>query len=407
MNEITSNLPNIDNNILTSISPLLCIYKKSSPKIITIKEKSSWDPSTFKEDLSADANVFLTLSLIHLSNFYKRFEGQDQNKFDFSLLYHVISKRQLEFFAMELRNEDGAFIDKKVALLEEYPKELKLVKDEKSFRYSIQAFFMIAYYKCFLLDEDNLPEYKDFAKEILNMLFSERNGIYKSSLDDLLKLNLALNIYYEDSKLPELEALILDTLDICYERNVSFDLESSAYCLINSILAYRNTGLIKFKDKAIEFFKKLSLYYDQETNCLKNKAEEKEFKLYSTDIMLFISSSLLYYYYIDNTKANLVSAFFKNIVLQSGIILSWPDPPNLEDVEKYRNLVINSEALLEDVYFKMDSIPSPELAEVSPIFIKYVTYNKKRNSFKPGKDSFDSSKNMFIYYLLLYIDSII
>jgi hypothetical protein len=184
-------------------------------------------------------------------------------------------------------------------------------------------------------------------------------------------------------------------------------MESLAFCSINSILAYRNTGLIKFKDKALEFFKKLSLYYDEEKNCLKNKDDNKEFKLYSTDIMLYLISCLLYYYYIDNTKSKLISSFFRNIVLQSGIILSWPDPPSLEDVEKYRNLVVNSESLLEDIYFKMDSISSPEVAEASPVFIKYVTYNSKKNYFKAGKDIFDSSKNMFIFYLLIYIDSII
>ena len=90
---------------------------------------------------------------------------------------------------------------------------------------------------------------------------------------------------------------------------------------------------------------------------------------------------------------------FKHQILDSGIILSWPDSPSLDDAEHYRNFSLKSEDLLQDDDFRMPAIPTPDNNELASVFIKSVVYNKRKESFKQSSSSFDSSKNMFIFFL--------
>jgi glycosyltransferase involved in cell wall biosynthesis len=63
---------------------------------------------------------------------------------------------------------------------------------------------------------------------------------------------------------------------------------------------------------------------------------------------------------------------------------------------------IATENLLEEQYFKMSSIATPESSEVAPIFLKTVIYHKDKRTFKQDKVVFDSRKNLNLFFLILH-----
>jgi hypothetical protein len=107
------NSPNFDNSILNSLSPLLCIYKKGNAKNLSVGGNLSFDEESLKRDITIESNAFMTLSLLELVDFYKTFKDIDSKKYSLSTLYLSLARKQLEFFAANLRNIDGVFVDKK------------------------------------------------------------------------------------------------------------------------------------------------------------------------------------------------------------------------------------------------------------------------------------------------------
>mgnify|MGYP001587021438 FL=1 len=119
--------------------------------------------------------------------------------------------------------------------------------------------------------------------------------------------------------------------------------------------------------------------------------------------MLYIYSFMLYS--DSNTiddNSNMLQDIFKHQILDSGIVLSWPDSPSLDDSEHYRNFSLKSEDLIQDDNFRAPEAPTPENNELASIFIKSIVYNKRKENFKQSKSSFDSSKNMFIFFLTIF-----
>jgi hypothetical protein len=103
-------------------------------------------------------------------------------------------------------------------------------------------------------------------------------------------------------------------------------------------------------------------------------------------------------------KSNLIALdIFNNQLINSGLVLSWPEAPNLNNAERYRNLSMKSEDLIEEQNFRISSVPSPETCELAPVFAKYVNYSRKKQAFKSPKLSFDTYKNMFSFFLILHV----
>jgi hypothetical protein len=106
----------------------------------------------------------------------------------------------------------------------------------------------------------------------------------------------------------------------------------------------------------------------------------------------------------DETESDdIILDIFKRQLVDSGIILSWPEAPDLNDVERYRNYSLRSEDLIEEQNFRMPSIPSPENYELASVFAKHVTYSKKKEAFRDSKVSFDSYKNMLIFFYTIHL----
>jgi hypothetical protein len=408
----TKSLSSSDISTFDNFSPLLCLYKKANPKIINIDDNLCWDDENFKKEINIDSNALMTLSLLELCNYYKRFEGIDDKKFSLTKLYMIICKKQLEFYTSHFRNEDGVFVDKKETK-DSYNGEVSFEEKDKKFKFSSQALLMAAYYRyAFLSDDEDKISYENFALDILNMFIEFKEDLYVLSYEETLKLTLGLNIFFNYSKNKQCKILLLDLCELLCDRFnndtlISPDKKLEYDCLkyINYILFYKTTGIIKFKEDAKEIYNRLLSLYNTEKGIFIKTTEKKDITFSCTEISLYVLVCLLHGNVNKEQKDNnsIVLDVFKHQLIDSGIILSWPDTPDLNDIERYTNYTLKSEDLIDEQYFRTPSIPTPESCELASVFIKHVVYSKRKETFKISKISFDSYKNMFIFFLLIYI----
>lgn len=413
MKELKTNTSNIDINIINSFSPLLCVYKKANPKIEIENGLLYWNEDGLKKEIHIGSNAYMTLAILELANYYAQFADKNSDKYAFCSIYMEIAKKQLEFFATNLRNEEGLFVDKKDVSNSEN-KQLMLKEKNSKFKFSDQAFLMAAYYKYSLINQNNSgEEFKKFSYDILNMFLQFKDDLYSLSLEEISKLCLALNIFTNECTDIKAKALLLDMTELLVEQCEStsyIDLESSelelmSIIFINLSLFLSNTGIVKFNELQDKIYNKLISYYNSDLGMFINSSEAKEIIFSSSEIILYTYCILLHYEHENNDDdKKILIDIFKRQISDSGIVLGWPDVPDLNDVERYKNFTLKSEDLLEEQYFKMPSNASTEKTEAAPIFIKYVTFNIKNESFKQGKSTFDSSKNMFLFFIIIYLD---
>jgi len=404
------NISNIDSNTISSFSPLLCIYKKANPKLLNVENMCPLEEDSFKKDILVSSNALMTLSIIELAIYYKKFKDTNNKNYTLGCLYQSLAKKQLDFYALHLRNEEGVFVDKK-HIPDSTADDIKLEDKNKKFKYSDQAFLMCAFYKYSCIDETKNSEgYKDFSLDILKMFLDFKSSLYDISFDELCKLSFGLNTFYKYSNEPEAKILLLDISEYLMEGHkhsmvlkLERKLESHCLMLINSILLYENTNILIFKEFAKEINDRLLELYNPELGIFVKEQDKKETSYSSTEIVFYLISMLLYSNMNDPSSDNnlIIIDIFKRQLIESGIILSWPDAPNVDDMERYRNDSLNLEDLLDDQDFKLPTIATPENSELASIFIKSVTYNRKKQVFTQSKLNFDSSDNMLIFFLIL------
>ncbi|MBU3177224.1 hypothetical protein KPL47_12870 [Clostridium estertheticum] len=398
----------IDINTINLNSPLLCVYKKADAKLKMKEGTLNWNESKVKKEITINSNAFMTLSLLELVEYYRSFKKIDDTKYALSSLYLKLCKEQLEFYASYFRNKDGLFVDKK-DITDPMQEEFTFEDKNAKFKFSDQAFMMAAYYKYYSFDNDE-QEYEKFALDILDMFTLYKEEIYNVSFEELNKICLALNIFYKYSGLEKCENLLIDFLDLLIDQYntkpsliINAKLDYSCMLFINCTLMYNSTYIHKFKDISDDLYEKLTKLYDSEKGLLLKESSEKEVTFTSDEIMLYIYSLMLYS--DSNTiddNSNMLQDIFKHQILDSGIVLSWPDSPPLDDSEHYRNFSLKSEDLIQDDNFRAPEAPTPENNELASIFIKNIVYNKRKENFKQSKSSFDSSKNMFIFFLTIF-----
>ena len=399
-----------DINTINLNSPLLCIYKKADAKLKSQDGTLTWNENKVKKEITVNSNAFMTLSLLELSDYYRSFKNIDDSKYALSPMYLKVCKEQLEFYATYFRNKDGLFVDK-VDLTDPMSQEFNFENKNNKFKFSDQAFMMAAYYKYSCYDkENNEQEYEKFALDILDMFIQYKEEIYNASFEELNKVCLALNVFYKYSGLEKCESLLLDFSDLLIEQYntkpsliINAKLDYSCMLFINCTLLYKNTSLHKFKITSDDLYEKLTKLYESEKGILLKESNEKEIN-YTCDELLLYMYSLMTYSDINNMEEDsyMLQDIFKHQIIDSGIVLSWPDSPSLDSTEHYRNFSLKSEDLLQEEDFRMSSIGTPESNELASIYIKNVVYNKRKESFKQSKLSFDSSKNMFIFFLSIF-----
>lgn len=410
VNELKSrNTPNFDISTVDEFSPLLCIYKKANPVLINVDDSLSWDEKSFKKEIDIFGNALMTLNTLELADYYKKFRDIDSGKYSLSILYSELAVKQLEFYASYLRNDEGVFVDKK-NISEEFSDELIFEEKSKKFRFSNQAFIMIAFYKCSERKElKESSQYYDFSMDILNMFLQYKEELYGLSTEELCKLCLALNIFNKCSGNMDAKKLLLDLSDLLvdsyskmtYSTSES-QIEYDCMILINSLLIYKDTKIDMFKTTADNLYNKLIELYIPEKGIFVKDMDKKEI-IYSCDeIILYLISIILYQESFDDVDSNdhIITDIFKRLVVESGILLSWPEVPDLNQVERYTNHISKADNLIEEKNFKFPTVATPESSQMASIFIKYLSFNRKKEEFKQLKTTFDSNKNMFLFFLI-------
>ena len=396
------NISNIDINTINSFSPLLCLYRKASPKLINVNNTTAWNEESFKKEINIASNAFMTLSLLDLDKYYRNFDGDKPNKQLYGAIYNQLAKKQLEFYAAYCRNSEGIFVDKKDESSDVLT-ELRIEDKSTKFLFSDQALMMAAYYRYGSSSEETPnEEYMNFSKEILDMFLDYREDLYDLSLDELSKICLGFNLYVEFSRSEQAQQLLINLCELLndsYSERCSVDgerdIELASMVLLNNMMLYKNTNILKFADEADVLTNRLISMYDSDLGVFLNHPTEKELTYSSKEILLYVLSLMCYANMTEDTRyQNAILDIYKRQFLGSNIVLSWPEIPTLEDPERYVGFSMRSEDLKEDSNFKMPTVASIENVELAPVFIKEVSFKRKKETFKPGGTSFDHKKHV-------------
>ena len=399
-----------DISTLSNFSPLLCIYKKSSPLFIHNKISSGFNETTFRKTIIPSTNALMTLSILELSNYYTNYSNLSRSTNSLEKPYYLMAKKQLEFYSTNLRNSDGVFVERK-NISESTSKGYKLIDTDKSFKFNDQSFMMCAYllYSIYYPKDTVSDEYREFSYQILDMLCNYKEELYNISFEDCCLVLMSLNIFFDYEKNDKCKSLIIDLSDFLInkfeEKNyISSNIDYSSLFAINLYESFKHTDILYFKEKSIDIFEKLEGLYDSNKNIFIKLTDKKEIKYGSLEICFYFLAMIIYSKEKDDSLSNrnMISNLYKRLIIDSGIVCSWPEAPTLDEVERYKRLSLHSDDMLSESYFRMPSIPTPDNNGLAPIFIKNITYSRKKDSFSSSKNSFYSNRNMIIYYSFIH-----
>lgn len=398
-----------DINIFKSNSPLLCVYKKGNCKLDLENNVFSLNYNKFKKEFNIFSNSLMTLSILEMAEYYDSFKDIDSEKYNLGILYKGLARKQLEFYAANLRTPEGVFTDK-VDSSDELFDETRLEDKNEKFRFSDHILMMAAYYKYSIMLNDSISQsYRIFSKDILNMILNFKEEIYTVSTDELSKICLGLNIYFSYCNDAENKALILDVMDLLLSRHNplildSKNMESDLLTYINCRLFYKNFSILKFNNFANDLASKILDIYDDEHSIFVKNSDKNDAEYYCTEIVLYILALCLHFSDEENKADadNPIIDVYKNMVVNSGLAPSWPEAPTASMAERYSNFSLNSKDLLDEVNYRMANIPTPESSEAAPILLKSVVYNFKKQIFKQGKLTFDTNKYLLCIFLILF-----
>ena len=388
------------------------MYRKASPTFIHSKNSNGFDEETFKKEINPSTNALMSLCLLELLDYYRSFENIDKSIYSINEIYKNLAKDQLDFYSTHLRNREGVFVDKK-NILENNAKNFNLVDKDKKFKFSDQAFMMIAYYLYSIKNpnDESSDLYKEFSEQILRMFCDFKDQIYDCSLDEICKVLLSLNILYSyNDNNAELKDLIIDLADYAMckfdEKDYYINsLDTASLCSIVLTLSYKHTKILTFSEKTTEIINRLYTLYDEDKGAFYKLSSKKEIKYSCFDITFYILAFIIYQNIISNSNEYrmMISTIYKKFIINSGLITSWPEAPTLDDYERYRGFSLNSKDMVDESYFRMPNIPTPDSTGVAPIFNKYITYNKRKDSFSISKNTFDSYRNFLNFFLLIHL----
>ncbi|WP_297423324.1 hypothetical protein [Clostridium sp.] len=408
----TSKKSSIDDiSILNNFSPLLCLYRKASPIFVHSKSSHGFDESSFKREIDPSTCALMTLSLLELSEYYSHYNEGKRNIVSLEKPFKYLAREQLQFYSENLRNNEGLFVEKK-NLSDGNSKGFSLVDKDDKFKFSDQALMMAAYllYSYFNKSDDMSGEYFKFSHEILDMFKNYKSALYELSFNECVLIFLALNIYYRYSSNSDAKKLILDLGDFLISKFQEKDyyLDSLDDCALFAIClmeAYKHTDIISFKDAAKEINEKLTSLYDSDKNIITKISDKRESKYSCLEVNLYLLSLLMYSRLED--KANelrpIISGIYRKFFVNGGLLTSWPEAPTLDEVERYRKLSLRSDDMLDETYFRMPVLPTPKSTGSASVFVKSLTYSKKKDSLSAKRSSFDSNKNMLNFFLIIYL----
>lgn len=272
---------------------------------------------------------------------------------------------------------------------------------------------MIAYYLYSIKNpnDESSDLYNEFSEQILKMFCDFKDQIYDCSLDEVCKVLLSLNVLYSyNYNNDELKDLIIDLADYAMckfdEKDYYIDsLDTASLCSIVLTLSYKHTKILTFSEKTTEIINRLYTLYDEDKGAFYKLSSKKEIKYSCFDITFYILAFIIYQSIISNSNEYrmMISTIYKKFIINSGLITSWPEAPTLDDYERYRGFSLNSNDMVDESYFRMPNIPTPDSTGIAPIFNKYITYNKRKDSFSISKNTFDSYRNFLNFFLLIHL----
>ena len=422
---ISTNYKNLKENfkkdeisLFKNNTPLICIYKKAKPNIYSSKYSKTWDDTTFKKDIPVSSNALMTLSLLRLCSYYEKFKNINSALYKRAAFYKNLSKLQLEFYYTYLRNPEGFFVNKKND--ESSSKSsLNISEKEDEMSYSDQALMMLAYYMYSKVapEDSDSKTYEDFALQILNMFVNFKEELYSLSLDECCKIDYCLNNMLLYSNNEDCRLLVLDLSDFIlnkyYESNSTFsNLETTSLLALNMYLSYKNTNILIFKDAYLDLIELFCNMFNDEKGIILKGTDKKEYKYSNMEICLYLTNLLMSFDLDEDSsdkRENIISKVYKNYIVNSGIVTSFPDAPNLDSHERYKKFSLKPDDLIDESMFRMTNANSPELTGLAPIFTKNLKYSTKKSIFTSDKTTFDSTKNMFIFFVFInsFIDKYI
>lgn len=400
-----------DISILNSFSPLLCLYRKASPLFIHSKSSQGFDEATFKKEINPSTGAFMTLCLLELGEYYSHYNKGNRNIASLEKPFKYLAKEQLQFYSENLRNNEGLFVDKK-NISDGNSKGYSLVDKDGKFKFSDQAFMMDAYllYSHYNDSDQISEEYNKFSHEILDMFKNYKSALYDLSFNEALLVFFALNIFYKYSSDSDAKKLILDLGDFLITKFQEKDyyLDSIDDCALFSIClmeAYKHTDIISFKEIAKEINEKLISLYDSEKNIFVKLSDKKESKYSCLEVNSYLLCMLMYSLQEDKPAElrSIISGIYRKFFVNGGLLTSWPEAPTLDEIERYKKLSLRSDDMLDETYFRMPVLPTPKSTGLAPVFVKSLTYSKRKDSLSAKRSSFDSNKNMFNFFLIIYL----
>ncbi len=400
-----------DISILNNFSPLLCLYRKASPLFIHSKSSHGFDESSFKKEINSSTSAFMTLCLLELSEYYSHYDEGGRNVVSLEKPFKYLAKEQLQFYSENLRNNEGLFVDKK-NVSDGNSKGFSLIDKDEKFKFSDQAFMMDAYLLYSYNNESDQisDEFIKFSYEILDMFKDYKSALYDLSFNENAQIFLALNVFYKYSSNLDAKELIIDLGDLLISKFQEKDyyLDSIDDCALFSIClmeAYKHTEIITFKDMAKDITEKLISLYDVDKNIFIKQSDKKESKYSCSEVNSYLLS-LIMYSNQENKATELkpiISGIYRKFFVNGGLLTSWPEAPTLDEVERYKKLSLRSDDMLDETYFRMPIVPTPKSTGLAPIFIKSLSYSKRKDSLSTSRTSFDSNKNMFNFFLIIYL----
>ncbi|WP_244833747.1 hypothetical protein [Clostridium sp. BJN0001] len=397
-----------DISILNNFSPLLCMYKKASPLFIHSKTSHGLDESSFKKDITPFSNALMTLSLLELSEYYSHYDSR--NIPSFSKSYSYLAKKQLDFYSENLRNPEGLFVTKK-NVSDANMKGFVLVDKNNDFKFSDQALMMDAYYLYYYYNNNdkNADEYKDFSLEILSMFKEYNYALYDLSFSENLINFMAFNIFYEYSLNEDCRELILDIGDFLMSKFYEKDyyMSSITDCSLFAVAlmkAYQHTKINTFKDMSYDIEDKLISLYNSDKNIYLKLSDKKDFKFSCNEINSYLLSLIIY---SDKSQREIelkpvISGIYRKFYVDSSLLNSWPAAPTIDEAERYKNLSLSSNDMLDETFFRMPNMQTPESSGLASVFIKNISYSRKKENFSVSKNTFDSEKNMLNFFLNIH-----
>jgi len=220
---------------------------------------------------------------------------------------------------------------------------------------------------------------------------------------------LSFNLFYSYSTEEKCKSLIIDLSDFLInkidEKNYySESLDDCSILALTLLDSFKHTEIISFKEKSDEIYDKLQDLYDDEKAMFLKPTDKKEIKYSSLEISFYFLAFLLHAKEKDNASQykNMLHSLYKKFFISSGLVCSWPEAPSLDEVERYRGLSLQSKDMLDESFFRMPNLPSPASSGMAPILAKSLLYSKKKDSFTRNSDTFDSGKNMFVYFAFIH-----